>query len=268
MPGLLDQKFVPIPLSAIDHISPLTWQVFDDLRKLQEHVRKAAYDPAAHTPIEGHDHDGVNSALIIVPSTSNLIIDSDPTAEGRNSVNEWEKSGPSLQNEGLRFDSAGYATHRLGDGKQGAAQAKRQFGTGSPIVLAVALRLTAPLTAFGFTMGLTDGHTTATAHEATWALADSRVGWQRFFTYVPAFDPSAFTNAPRMLLRVTSMAPSGEGVSVVARCICAFPSSILPWYEPGYFVQRQHNWELVGWGETPNYDQEMTFDRAIFKEST
>lgn len=267
MPGILTNQFVPVPLTDIDHASPLTWNLFRDLHALQGHVRETIYDPASHTPIEAHDHDGLNSALITTAGTPNLIVDSHPTAEGQSNVDRWTRTNVSVEDEGLRWRGTGYATHVLGD-PSSAANGKRQFGSGCPLVFAACFYGLASYTSLTVELGLTDGHSNSFAHVATFNETHMRTGAVRFWSKVDDFDPSAFTNAPRLGISVSGMSPSGADAQLLSSVIVAKPVTALPWYDMAHAVRRNWNYELIGQGDWPTWGQAVSFDRAVYGEAS
>jgi hypothetical protein len=244
----------------------LTETTEQTLRTNAVHAREAGYDPATHTPDEPHVHDGVGSAFILCPDMPNLVIDCQPCTEGNDALDEWSRTGvrfrsDDLNNAGLYFSASGqYATHVLGD----RSRSKYMTGAGADLVLAIFARSRAPMADLTLNFGITDGHTSTfkTGTKASITQAQIGVGgYRRFYSLLSKYSATAHATDFRIGISTSGTFSSGGEVDVT--CILVKPATILPWFEPSLLTRRHHNWELIGSGEVPVFDEEINFLTAL-----
>lgn len=260
------ETYTPVDPGDLCLGSGLTETTEQVLRKNAVHVREAGYDPAAHSPTGPHDHDGVGSAFILCPDMPNLVLDCQPSTEGNDSLNEWDRTGVrvgggGLNNRGLYFSATGqYATHVLGD----RARSKYMTGAGADLVLAVLARSRAPMANLTLNFGITDGHTATFKAGTKASVSQAQVGigrYRRAYSLLARYSATAHSSDFRIGISTTGTFSSGGEVDVT--CILVKPCTILPWFEPSLLTRRQHNWELIGVGEVEVFDEEINFHTAL-----
>lgn len=255
--------FPDLPVENFDTRSGLLTQRAQDLYDADEHCRAFVYDPDLHDPDAAHEHTGKDSVLIVTPDVPNLVTDSQPQATAAHGdINMWQRTGVGVTGFGLAFTGSGqYATTVLGDNGN-----KAQF-PGCDLVLAIQARARTPLTALTLNFGITDGHTSTfeAGTKAVIPLADMGVGgYRRYYAILPMYDASGHSTDVRIGVSTSgTFTPADVVVDVSA--VVVKPCSILPWWEPGYFTVRQHDWELVGTGNVPLWDDVLGFDRAMHR---
>lgn len=254
-PGLL--------LGDHDTRSPAQEPTTTALLDAQDHARDAVYNSGLHTIASQHLHTGNDSHLIVMPDVPNLVTDCVPQqTAAHDDLNNWTRSGlVGVDTYGLNFKaSGGRATHPLGD-----AGNKLQFA-GCDMVIAILVRSREPMTALTVRFGITDGDTStfATGTRAEAVLANvSAGGFRRLFTLIRDFDSTAFASGVRVGIVTTGSFAPYDGVVDVTSVVVK-PCSVLPQFEPGYYTPRQHDWELIGTGEPPLWDDVINFSRALY----
>lgn len=255
--------FPDLLLEDFDTRSGLRTQRAQDLYDADDHCRAFTYDPDLHDPDAAHEHTGKDSVLVVTPDVPNLVTDCQPQATAAHGdINLWQRTGVSVTGFGLQFTAAGqYATTLLGD-----AGKKAQF-PGCDLVLAIEARARTPMTALTLNFGITDGHSSTfeTDTKAVIDVADIGVGgYRRYYAILRNYDAAGHSTDVRIGVSTSgTFGPAGAFVDVTA--VVVKPCSILPWWEPGYFTPRQHDWELVGTGNVPLWDDVLSFDKAIHR---
>lgn len=209
------------------------------LRGNLEHVRDWAYDRDTHVPRKLHDHDGINSARILMPGPNWV----EQASLNGTSVTRWTKSGGTW---GSRTGDAGWNAQTAGDYiyiPLGSATQDVEDGlgtNGATLNVSCFIKRSGALTAGKITFGLTDAAT-----PPTWISGCSAgipydlltATYQRFYFTA---NPGNTTGVPRFGAYInTTFAANAVRVD----CVQVTPGSQLaPWHpmpnDPVHFNYR------------------------------
>lgn len=246
--------------------------VFVTLNHDITHVRELIADPASFTANVAHDHDGVNSARVIVPSP-NLVVSSKWNYGGlRSNFDDFiSYSGAAGSTFGDQFEDGGAALISAGNYATtyvAGSCAAGNWGTASSLVVSVFAKATGQDTAGSLTFGLCGSGDAANATfitgcKGTVAYTAMGTGWKRYWFIC---DAGTVTGTLAFKARVATTFTNSIRVDAPSVNV----GSTLPWW----WVSPQFNSDTVGgWAinyflrdisaTLPVFDQAIAMDDAV-----
>ena len=159
--------FIELADSETERQMPFPSSLLVALRNSAYHLRDVVLDPDIHTAAVAHDHDGVNSGLLKLPSPNMLPHAAFNTSVAGSSESEWFFSKSvsfgtySGSDGGAKLQNAGeYITTEVGSGDRSDVDdlaSEEAFGAGATICVSLYARTTAAITTGAILFGLGSG---------------------------------------------------------------------------------------------------------------